>query len=37
LSRKPLAPAFEDGTILREQSDELAARIRDGRLGEMAR
>jgi glutathione S-transferase len=23
---------FEDGTILREESDELAARIREGRL-----
>jgi glutathione S-transferase len=25
---------FEDGTILREESDALVARIRDGRLGE---
>jgi len=25
---------LEDGTFLREESDELVARIRDGRLGE---
>jgi glutathione S-transferase len=33
-SGQRLLPAieFEDGTILREESDELAARIRDGRL-----
>ena len=33
-SGQRLLPAieFEDGTILREESNELAARIRDGRL-----
>jgi glutathione S-transferase len=33
-SGQRLVPAieFEDGTILREESDDLAARIRDGRL-----
>jgi glutathione S-transferase len=33
-SGQRLVPAleFEDGTILREESDALAARIRDGRL-----
>jgi len=27
---------FEDGTVLREESSDLAARIREGRLGESA-
>jgi glutathione S-transferase len=38
-SGQRLVPAieFEDGTILREQSDELAARIRGGRLREQTR
>jgi glutathione S-transferase len=38
-SGQRLVPAieFEDGTILREQSSDLAARIRDGRLREQTR
>jgi glutathione S-transferase len=38
-SGQRLVPAieFEDGTILREESSELAARVRDGRLGVPAR